>query len=98
MSPSSRRRLGLLIAAVVFVGIGVTAAWQLAVAHRHGWTGMNYMPREKTSKPGALSPFGWKQGSVIIVYPASPAEKAGIKPRDQVESMNGVPITDRPAL
>src|ERR1051326_461866 len=98
MSPSSRRKLGALIAAVVFVAVGGAVAWRLTVADREGWTGMNYMPREKKAGPDALSPFGWKQGSVIVVYPASPADRAGIQPRDQVESMNGVPITDWPAL
>jgi len=98
MSLSSRRILGALIAVVVFLAVGGTVAWRLAIADREGWTGMNYMPREAKGGAGPLAPFGFKQGSVIIVYPASPAERAGIKPRDQIESMNGVPITNWPAL
>src|SRR5206468_5943948 len=97
MSPSSRRTLGLLIAAIVFVGVGGVSAWRVIEAHHEGWTGMSYVPR--SAKPSPLStPFGWVPGSVIIVFPASPADRAGIKPRDMVEPFNGIPITDWPRL
>src|SRR5437588_3725962 len=98
MSASSRRKIGILVAAVVFLTTGTLSLWQVVQAHRQGWTGLTYVPRRDEKGPQPPAPFGWKAGSVILVYPGSPADRAGVKPRDLLDAIGGVSTADWPGL
>jgi serine phosphatase RsbU (regulator of sigma subunit) len=100
MSPSSRRWTGIIIASLLVAGTLALAVWRMSVAHRRGWAGFQFLPRQRadSKKPMPELPFGWHYGGVMFVFPGSPAERAGITSGDDVEAVNGVAAGDRKGL
>src|SRR4029077_21010365 len=78
MSASSRRLIGIVVAVVLVFGTIGFSAWRLRVAHARGGAGLISPPRPTPKKPLPAMPFGWRFGSVMMIFPSSPAEKAGI--------------------
>jgi sigma-B regulation protein RsbU (phosphoserine phosphatase) len=98
MSASSRRLIGIVVAVVLVFGTIGFSAWRLRVIHARGWAGLTYLPRPSTKKPLPAMPFGWRFGSVMMIFPSSPAEKAGIHQGDSIQSINGVCTCDADGL
>ena len=100
---SARRRLlfGLTLAAVLTACALTWVSVRLRYWHEHGWAGVETMPgrQQPTAKrPGTIGSVGWSPGQVIVVMPGQPAARAGIRPRDQVLSIGGVPMRDEAGL
>ena len=95
----SRRWTGMLIATTLVAGTLALAVWRLGVAHRRGWAGFQLVPQKRAaSKPAPELPFGWRYGGVMFVFPGSPADRAGVTTRDNVEAINGFPTSDWDAM
>lgn len=80
----------LLYGAVIAYGVSRLRKWD-----ELGITGLSYigeMPRQKTSIPG------FSTGMVFILYPGGPAERAGLKPRDLLISIQGIPLAEQQKL
>ncbi len=95
----SRRRLTGVFALLLLAGLlGALSVWRLQTAARIGWAGMTYLPLTPKKSTAATMPMGFNPGSVIMVYPAAPADRAGIQRGDEVVAINGIPANDRPRL
>src|SRR3954463_4047852 len=95
MSAPQRRLLGLLVAIALMVGCGAYTWWRMAAVGREGWAGLAYMPDVKTKSGKPIPVFGaYHPGAIFIVYPGSPAERAGIERMQRLVSINGTPIRD----
>lgn len=95
MSVHQRRLAGLAITLVVIVGCGVYVASRLSAAAREGWAGFAYMPDVRSGRGKPPQAFGpYRPGMVYMVYPGSPAEKAGIERLSRVVSVNGIAISE----
>ena len=94
--PAERRRIaGLLLAVALIAGCGAYIGWRLKIAGREGWAGLAYMPdirAREGKKP--LPSMGFQPGMVFMVYPGSPADRAGIARTGRIVSINGVAIGD----
>ncbi len=60
-----------------------------------GVTGLNYVPVVDARQPRV---FGLEPGSVFMVYPGGPVAKGGMRAREALVSINGIPIADNAAL
>src|SRR4051794_22744014 len=95
MSAQRRRLAGLLIAIALIVGCGTYVWWRMSDVAREGWAGLAYMPDVRTSKGKAPTSFGpYRPGMIFMVYPGSPAERAGIERLVRVVTINGIPISE----
>ncbi|HET8796975.1 MAG TPA: PDZ domain-containing protein, partial [Thermoanaerobaculia bacterium] len=73
-------------------------AWRAQVWHERGWTGLRHLPSPPPSMDlPAFIPKA-KGGLIDVVMPGSPAEAAGIRMRDVIESIDGIPISDLRAI
>ncbi|HEX2121014.1 MAG TPA: PDZ domain-containing protein, partial [Thermoanaerobaculia bacterium] len=84
--------------AVTLLAVGASAAYSIArLLHwdRIGLAGIAYWP--EMPKQGAAV-LGLKPGGVYMVYPSGAAERAGIRPRQDIVTVNGVPIKDQKTL
>jgi len=91
MSPSHRRVTGVIVALAMVIIAGSYIVWRLNVMGRRGWTGLSYMvvfPEQETKQ----SVLSFKMGSVMMVYPGSPADRSGLRPGDRIVAINGTPI------
>ena len=88
-----RVTLVLLITLLFAGGVIVYSAGRLRYWHRMGVAGLNYFPVTAQSKQTRMA-FGFKPGGVLIVSASSAAEQAGVRPRDEVVSINGIPVSD----
>ncbi len=97
MTHTTRRLVVLGIAALLlllFAGLAVTA---VRTDFRRGWAGFAFQAAISADVPIVL-PIQVASGRVVAVAAWSPAERAGIKVGDVVESIDGTPIADLPAL
>jgi len=97
MAHTTRRLVVLGIAALLlllFAGLAVTA---VRTDFRRGWAGFAFQAAISADVPIVL-PIQVASGRVLAVAAWSPAERAGIKVGDVVESVDGTPIADLPAL
>jgi Stage II sporulation protein E (SpoIIE)/GAF domain len=95
MSIQQRRLAGLLIAIALIAVCGIYGAWRMADVAREGWAGIAYMPDVRTRSgkaPPSLGPYS--PGLVFMIYPGSPAERAGIEKLSRVVSIDDIPISD----
>ncbi|HKR65774.1 MAG TPA: SpoIIE family protein phosphatase [Thermoanaerobaculia bacterium] len=87
-----------VLAALIAVG-GMAAYGALRIRHwsASGITGVNYFPvmPEQKRQPRV---FGIEPGAVFMVYPGAHAAKAGMRARDAIVSINGIPVSDNKAL
>ena len=97
MRESQRRVIGITALVVLLVALSWLSIAKLRSASRLGWAGMTYLPivgSKKAPKPM----IGVSPGSVVLVYPGSPASRAGIDRGDEVVAINGIPASDVPRL
>ena len=89
----SRRAIGLTAAVAILVGLAGYCAWRLDVINRLGWAGFSYVPPVgKTSTAQPL--MGLQPGSVFMVFPGAPAERAGLRRGDIIFGINGIPASE----
>ncbi len=100
---ASRTRL-LLILSITLILVGGAVAYSLSrfVAwHHDGWTGVFYAPAFPTQSQQKQGKVKMKSqqlpGEVILTQARSPAD-GRFAPRDQIVSVNGVPIEDTARL
>jgi serine phosphatase RsbU (regulator of sigma subunit) len=89
-----RVALVLLITLLFAGGVIVYSAGRLRYWHRMGVAGLNYFPVTGAEAKQSKMAFGFKPGGVLIVYGWSGAEQAGVRTRDEVVSINGIPVND----
>lgn len=93
MNSSARRAAGLAAAIVVLLIVASYATWCLHLVSSRGWAGFSYVPpvgSQKKSQPVA----GLEPGSVFMVFPSAPAERAGLQRGDVIAGINGIPASD----
>lgn len=85
----------MLIAVVLVAGTLGMAVWRLRIVHDRGWAGFAALPQKTSNTKKEPLPFGWRMGSVFVVNPGSPADRAGIATGDDLLAVNGIPTTER---
>jgi len=87
---------GLTIAVAFFALL----AWRATVWHRHGWAGLRYISGapDGFQMPKSLEAGLPKAGTIDIVLPMSPAERAGIRTRERIVSIDGISVRDFDAI
>jgi serine phosphatase RsbU (regulator of sigma subunit) len=93
----SRRTRVLIAIIAALVAVGAMAAYgaaRLRYWRATGVTGVNYFP--VTAEQPRI--FGIGPGGIFMVYPGSQAARAGVRARDFLVSINGVPVADNKAL
>ena len=90
MNDSRRRVIGITALVLVVALLTSFGVWRLGAASRVGWAGFSYIPMVTSKKSGPPPMMGYKPGSVIMVYPGSPGERAGIDRGDQIVAINGI--------
>src|SRR5947199_4537194 len=93
MPPSQRRLTGVIVALTMVVLAGGYITWRLHVMGRRGWTGISYVAvfGDRESQK-SIPMVAFKPGSIIMVYPDSPADRQGVRIGDRVVAVNGTPI------
>lgn len=95
MTPRRRLALSLVISAIGTVAILTTLAFRLHHWSKVGWVGLNYFADVTSKSPRAAKrSFLLTPGRVVVVWPGSPAGRAGMNSDEVVESINGIPISD----
>src|SRR4051794_25232285 len=96
MNDSTRRAVGIGALLLLIAGLSTLAVWRLAAASRMGWAGLTYMPltAPKKDRPAPVMPLGMNPGSVMMVYPGAPADRAGVRRGDEIVAINGIPAAD----
>ena len=100
----SRRSKRALVLAASFALIVVSfSVFAVRAAHwqERGWAGFGYFPANMPEQtlPNWAPPFMRPgPGSVMQLWPGGPAEAAGIRPLDRVETINGIDIGDSNAI
>ena len=91
MSPSQRRVIGVIVALATILLAGGYIAWRLQVMGSRGWAGVAYivMYPNQSAKQAA---FAFRTGSVMTVYPGSPADRSGLRMGDRIAAINGKPV------
>lgn len=95
MSPQKRRGIGLLVAIALIAASGTYTWWRLKTVGREGWAGLAYIPdvhAKGKKSPPSMGPY--RPGMVFMVYPGSPAERAGIERLSRVLSINSIPVSE----
>lgn len=97
-----RNRFAIVIAVgLIGVALVATVAARAVRAHETGWTGLRYQPaqdQEALKRVGVPAMLARSSGVVDSVLDGSPADRAGLRVRDQVKSVNGIPIEKLPLL
>lgn len=72
-------------------------AYRLAAWHEAGWAAFSYV--QVFGKPDERAwVFGMKSGEVLMVYPRGPAQRAGLRAKDQLITVNGIPVGETKRL
>ena len=93
MNSSARRAAGLVAAFVVLLIVAGYATWCLHLVSSRGWAGFSYVPPVGSQKK-SQSIAGLEPGSVFMVFPSAPAERAGLQRGDVIAGINGIPASD----
>ena len=91
----NRVTLAVVLTLLFAGGVATYTVLRLRYWDRAGISGINYLPVTGPKQPMA---FGFKPGMAIVVYPYAGAERAGIRVRDELISIGGIPLTDLPGL
>jgi hypothetical protein len=86
------------VLAIVIAGVAVFA-WNAAALSRSGWAGITFFPDPYSEAEGtpALPPIA-PPGVVLLVFPDSPAEAAGISRGDRILAVGNIPIHETEGL
>lgn len=99
MLPSQRRVVLALAVTFALLGAMVTYSFvRLMKWHRSGWAGFQYIQVYGTSEKPPPVVFGMKPGQITVVYPSGPADRAGLRVKDQILAINGVALTETDRL
>jgi hypothetical protein len=90
VSIARRKAIGLVIAIAVLVGLSIYCTWRIEVADRRGWAGFSYVPPVGSSGRTTPSVGGFRPGAIIVVFAGVPAERAGLRRGDVVQTINGI--------
>jgi serine phosphatase RsbU (regulator of sigma subunit) len=94
MSLAQRRLAGVLAAAGVMAAVFAYASWRLHAIGRAGWAGLSYYPAVSQGQQDKMPFFAMQQGSVMVIYPGGPAERAGMRRGDQIVLVDGKELKD----
>jgi serine phosphatase RsbU (regulator of sigma subunit) len=91
MTPRSRLILALAVTAVVLTAVVVFAVIRFRQADSRGAAGLSYI---EASHPGQRQFLGMGPGDVMLSYPGSAAQRAGVGRGDRIVAIAGIPITE----
>src|SRR5258708_1025634 len=95
MSTTRRRAVGALAAILLLAASLAYSGWRLHVIGQEGWAGLSYIPATPQAKKAEVPQFlRFRSGSIIMLYPDSPAECAGLRRGDRIVAIGGVPLTN----
>src|SRR6187399_3132910 len=98
-----RRRLivGLAIGILLVVASAIVGGRIMWRAHERGWAGLTIMPPIPTRRVSTGKPPGFGKytpQAVMLTFPRSPADHAGIGPGDKVLAIGGIDFLDTKGL
>ncbi|HEX6178178.1 MAG TPA: PDZ domain-containing protein, partial [Thermoanaerobaculia bacterium] len=95
---SARARIVLAVSVTVLLVAMIAATIVNRIGHwqERGIAGLSYVEMRSGSPGPAV--FGAKPGQVMMTYPRGAAQRAGIKPHDDILSINGITLTEREKL
>ncbi|HEX2832759.1 MAG TPA: SpoIIE family protein phosphatase [Thermoanaerobaculia bacterium] len=90
------RRTILTIGVAITISFLALLAWRAKVWHAHGWTGLRYVvgTPDGVSLPPILAEKVPRSGTIDVVLPGSPAERAGIRAHDVLVTIDGLRVSD----
>src|ERR1051325_9120594 len=95
MSNSRRRIIGLALGVLLFGSSLAVSVAQLRRADHRGWAGVAFVPLPPKSKGKPPNmPFGFSWGQVFLAFPDGPADRAGVRSRDTIAAISGIPTSD----
>ena len=96
MSFRTRAIVAVVITALAVGAMTVYATIRMREWHGLGMTGLIFWPEMPGQKTPPIKIF--TPGRVFMVYLTAPADRAGIRPGDQLLTINGISTKDNPAL
>ena len=100
MDPVRKKRVTLAFTGLLLLACVVVVSRSILSRNQTGSAGMVFLPAH-TSATKIWVPiphFTVRPGGVVMVFPGSPADKAGIQAEDAVLGINGVPIHEEKRL
>jgi serine phosphatase RsbU (regulator of sigma subunit) len=93
----ARRRAASALAAILLLAVAFTyTGWRLHRIGQEGWAGLSYYPQTSKSKKETthLPSFMMRPGTIMMIYPDGPAERAGLRRGDRIVAIGGIALTD----
>ena len=91
MNASFRRGAGLAAAILTLITVLGYCYWRLETVSRRGWAGFSYVPPVGSSgRPTQTGMVGLQPGSVFVLFPGAPGERAGLHRGDVILTINGI--------
>jgi hypothetical protein len=97
MSTRTRFLVILIVTAAAVSAMTVYTILRLRYWDERGSAGLSYIQVTPSAKKQPVF-FGLKPGDVVVTYPGGAAESSGVKARDHLLAIGGLPITDLEAL
>lgn len=98
MSVRSRTAIAVTATVLLYTAVFLYGAMRFRVWNERGITGLSYLAEISNGKKTKTPLPGFSTGMVFMLYPTGPAERAGLKPRDQLVSINGIPLSEQDKL
>ncbi|HEX7150580.1 MAG TPA: SpoIIE family protein phosphatase [Thermoanaerobaculia bacterium] len=99
MSTRRRRLIGLFLGLFLMSSAAGFVAQRIYHWHTIGWIGAQVTPLSEVRVGAQQSPsIVVKPGELLVLYQKAPAARAGMRTRDKVETINGIPLKDQDAL
>src|SRR5688572_2868077 len=95
MSRKTRVVIAIVATVAAFGGMIAYSAVRIRYWDRIGVVGMTYWPATEKTRPPIRSA---RPGAIFILYPGGAAERAGLRPNDDILSIDGVAIKDYQAI
>ena len=92
----ARRRAASALAAILLLALEFAfAGWRLHVIGQEGWAGLSYYPPTPNAKKMAPLPaFMRRPGTIMMIYPDGPAERAGLRRGQEIVAIGGVALSN----
>src|SRR5215469_11539881 len=100
MDPVRKKRVTLAFTGLLLLACVVVVSRSILSRNQTGWAGMLFLPAHTgaTKIWVPIPHFTARPGGVVMVFPGSPVDKAGIQPEDAVLAIDGVPIHETKRL
>jgi len=100
MEPKNKKIVLLTVTGLLLLASTVVVTWRITVWNKTGWVGVAFMPGKKSASKTdvMLELYGMGPGAVHLIFPGSPADKAGMLRGDEVLEISGTPTYEETQL